>query len=137
MQGMFAYSALIVSAPLLQASKTEHAAVMFWDTNLWQRQSEVEAHSLTVTQLAFSPDDRLLLSVSRDRTWAVYAPQSDGIKWTKVAQSDKRTGIHTRIIWSGAWSPDSRYFATASRDKKVRPISVLLQNCVAGNFLAR
>uniref|UniRef100_A0A914VYB1 Elongator complex protein 2 n=1 Tax=Plectus sambesii TaxID=2011161 RepID=A0A914VYB1_9BILA len=109
-----------VIATACKASKTEHATVMFWDTREWQRRAEVEAHSLTVTQLAFSPDDSVLLSVSRDRTWALYMQGcDDNLKWTKVAQSDKRTGIHTRIIWSCAWSPDSRYFATASRDKKL------------------
>lgn len=35
-----------------------------------------------------------------------------------VARSDKKNQ-HARIIWSCAWSGDDKYFATASRDKKV------------------
>ena len=39
--------------------------------------------------------------------------------FSKLASVDKKTCIHARIIWSCCWSHDDRYFATASRDKKV------------------
>lgn len=35
-----------------------------------------------------------------------------------MARSDKKNQ-HARIIWSCAWTGDDRFFATASRDKKV------------------
>ncbi len=38
---------------------------------------------------------------------------------TLSAKTDKATAVHQRLIWSCAWSHDSLYFATASRDKKV------------------
>lgn len=39
--------------------------------------------------------------------------------WEIEATSDKKTGLHTRIIWSGDWSHDSKHFATGGRDGKV------------------
>ena len=41
-----------------------------------------------------------------------------------VARSDKKNQ-HARIIWSCTWSGDDKYFATASRDKKVSTTSGL------------
>lgn len=35
------------------------------------------------------------------------------------ACADHNTAVHSRIIWSCDWTPDSKYFMTGSRDKKV------------------
>lgn len=40
--------------------------------------------------------------------------------FSKLAGTDKKTAVHTRIIWSCAWSPNDEHFFTASRDKKVK-----------------
>ena len=82
----------------------------------------IEAHSLTVTQLAFSPAADLLLSVSRDRSWALHAldlDDQDQLSVTRIAFSDKKTSPHKRIIWTCCWSCDGKYFYTGSRDKLV------------------
>jgi elongator complex protein 2 len=36
-----------------------------------------------------------------------------------VARTDKKTAVHSRLIWAAAWTPDGQYFATASRDRRV------------------
>jgi elongator complex protein 2 len=38
----------------------------------------LEGHALTVTRIAFSPDDQLVLTVSRDRTWRLFHREESG-----------------------------------------------------------
>lgn len=68
--------------------------------------------------MAFSPDGMKLVSVSRDRQWAVHEkiPSDEG-KFTLRTLARGSGG--TRILWSCDWSPDSHYFVTGSRDKRV------------------
>uniref|UniRef100_A0A8C7ZXV4 Elongator complex protein 2 n=1 Tax=Oryzias sinensis TaxID=183150 RepID=A0A8C7ZXV4_9TELE len=114
---------LVASA--CKASKAEHAAVILWSTSTWRQLQMLPYHTLTVTQMAFSPDAQLLLAVSRDRTWSLWR-RSQEIKknpdlppFSLYAHTGKETAMHTRIIWSCDWSPDSKYFVTSSRDKRV------------------
>lgn len=111
------YSGTIL-ASACKASKSEDAVIILWKVATWKQMTKLEFHTLTVTQMAFSPDDQYLLSVSRDRAWALYSGDAE-TGFRRIANSDKKTGIHSRIIWACAWSHDSLYFATASRDKKV------------------
>ncbi|XP_041932594.1 elongator complex protein 2 isoform X1 [Alosa sapidissima] len=117
---------LVASA--CKASKAEHAAILLWSTSCWRQLQSLPCHSLTVTQMAFSPDSRLLLAVSRDRTWSLWrredqdptsAPDSTEPHFSLYAHTSKNTAVHTRIIWSCDWSFDNKYFVTSSRDKKV------------------
>lgn len=90
-----------------------------------------------MTRIAFSPDDQLVLTVSRDRTWRLFHREESGwaifffvvcklfltwgappIGYVPIAV-DKS---HARIIWDCSWAPDGRAFATASRDKTVELI---------------
>lgn len=100
-----------------KASHEEHATILIWDTIEWHLRSTIKAHQLTVTQLSFSPNDQFLLSVSRDRSWNLYKKLSKPYEFVVCVQSQKQNDNHTRIIWSCAWSHDSKYFVTASRDK--------------------
>ncbi len=72
-------SGLLASA--CKASKADHAEVILWEEEevkedqppSWRaRKQRLRAHNLTVTQMEFSPCGRFLLTVSRDRTWALF-----------------------------------------------------------------
>lgn len=113
---------LVASA--CKATKAEYASVLLWDTTSWRQLQSLSYHTLTVTQMAFSPDSRLLLAVSRDRTWSLWrrnlaTPENPEPHFSLYAHTAKDSAIHTRIIWSCDWSPDGSYFVTCSRDKKV------------------
>lgn len=92
---------------------------VFRNTNDFKQVQKLVSHNLTVTQLSFSPDSKKLLSVSRDRTWSLFEYDLVSNSFVVISKSDKRSGIHTRIIWCCAWSHDSVYFVTGSRDGKL------------------
>ncbi|XP_032234030.2 elongator complex protein 2 [Nematostella vectensis] len=107
-----------------KATKPEHACVILWDANIWKQVCSLPGHSLTVTQIAFSHSGQRILSVSRDRSWAVFRLRQDdldGPLYQLVSHSSTlpKPKQHSRIIWSCSWSHDDKYFITASRDKKV------------------
>ncbi|KAI0334705.1 WD40 repeat-like protein [Cubamyces sp. BRFM 1775] len=103
-------------ATACKATSAEHAVVRVYETQTWQPVGmPLAGHNLTVTRIAFSPDDSLILSVSRDRTWRLFERSEDS-GYVPVA-ADKS---HGRIIWDCAWAPEGDVFATASRDKTVK-----------------
>ncbi|TFK56011.1 WD40 repeat-like protein [Heliocybe sulcata] len=103
-------------ATACKSTTAEHAVVRVFDTQQWQPVGQpLGGHSLTVTRIAFSPDDRYILTVSRDRSWRLFEAQPDS-GFAPVA-ADKS---HGRIIWDCAWAHEGDVFATASRDKTVR-----------------
>lgn len=59
------------------------------------------------------------MSVSRDRRWSLFKKNTKTGKFDLEATTDKKTGVHQRIIWCCSWTHDSKYFATGSRDGKV------------------
>ncbi|XP_068092811.1 elongator complex protein 2 isoform X2 [Hyperolius riggenbachi] len=117
-------NARTVVASACKASKREHAAIILWSTKSWKQIQSLSFHNLTVTQMAFSPDDKFLLAVSRDRNWSLWRmqggnPTQSEPHFTLHASTNKDTSVHSRIIWSCDWTPDSNFFVTGSRDKKV------------------
>lgn len=60
---------------MLQAK--DAAAIWIWKVGSWAPLQQLEAHTLTVTQLAFTHDGSCLISVSRDRSIALWR-RSDG-----------------------------------------------------------
>jgi len=111
---------LVASA--CKSSKSSEASVIVWSVSSWKQVAKLPAHSLTVTQLAFSPDDSHLLAVSRDRSWSLHSieeVEEGGFSFSLMAMTDKKTCVHQRLIWTCSWTHDSQYFVTGSRDKKV------------------
>jgi elongator complex protein 2 len=113
-------------AATCKATNAEHAQIILWNTSTWKITQKLPSHNLTVTQMSFSPNNQYLLSVSRDRRWSLFENQRSGDNdpnnFVMVATTDKKNGIHGRIIWCCAWSHDSKYFVTGSRDGKVSAI---------------
>lgn len=110
-----------VVATACKASSIDHAVIRLFETKTWHEiKPPLTAHSLTVTRLRFSADDTLLLSVGRDRQWAVF--QRDGKEKTKYTLLESNPKGHTRMILDAAWTPttDLPVFATAGRDKQVK-----------------
>lgn len=107
---------LIASA--CRSNTPEHAVIRLHRTSDWtQITPPLSGHNLTVTSIRFSPDDRFLLTASRDRSWQLYERSEDGETYIARASAPK---AHARIIWDCAWAQDGTFFATAARDKQVK-----------------
>jgi elongator complex protein 2 len=115
-----------ILATACKASSTDHAVIRLYNTNTWHElRPPLTAHSLTATRLSFSPttnadDSGYLLSVGRDRQWAVFQQSPRASKaWTRVENNAK---AHSRMILDATWLPGTPRpsFATAGRDKSVR-----------------
>lgn len=104
-----------------KASSIDHAAIRLYTTKDWREvKPSLMIHSLTVTCLRFSKDDRYLLSVGRDRQWVVFEREGLHSEVYKLKQKDPKG--HLRMILSASWAPleAGLVFATAGRDKAVK-----------------
>ncbi|CAK7210915.1 Elongator subunit elp2 [Sporothrix bragantina] len=124
---------LVASA--CRASSLNHAVVRLFATapHWTEVRPPLPLHTLTVTRLRFSGDDRYLLSVGRDRQWAVFARSTDTEKSTTYTLAQHNAKAHSRMILDCAWAPTvngRRVFATAGRDKTVK---VWLSTVTDGN----
>jgi len=109
-----------IVATACKASSIDHAVIRLFETKDWHEiKPPLTAHSLTVARLRFTTDDRHLLSVGRDRQWAVF--QRDAAEKTKYTLQESNPKGHTRMILDAAWAPTpTPVFATAGRDKQVK-----------------
>lgn len=112
-----------VVATACKATGLDHAVIRLYETKGWTEVRPVlVAHHLTVTRLRFSDDDEFLLSVGRDRTWALFRREAgaEGKERLTYKAVEVKEKAHTRMILDAAWIPGTkRRFATAGRDKKV------------------
>jgi elongator complex protein 2 len=129
-------------ATACKASSLDHAVIRLYETKEWREiKPPLSAHTLTVTSLAFSPDDRFLLSVGRDRQWVLFQSDASASGQDADAATPPTYTLlkanpkgHSRMILDCAWapsatpSPDGGFgtsiFATAGRDKTVKLWSV-------------
>ena len=114
-----------VVATSCRASSLDHAVIRLYTTKDWREvKPSLTAHSLTVTALCFSSDDRYLVSVGRDRKWAVF--EKDGVRPERYLLKHSNPKGHSRMILDACWAPQEagRVFATAGRDKMVKIWSI-------------
>ena len=99
-------------ASTCKSTTPENAVIRVFNTTHYTEIAVLKSHSLTVTKLAWSEDDEMLVSVGRDRQWSLF----DTKGW-KLVKSVPRA--HARIIWDVSFSPAAFgcVFVTASRDK--------------------
>lgn len=104
-----------------RASALEYAVIRLYTTKDWREvKPSLTAHTLTVTALRFSDDDQYLLSVGRDRQWAVF--ERDNVRPEVYQLKHLNPKGHSRMILNACWAPvrGSRVFATAGRDKTIK-----------------
>ncbi|KAF2126899.1 WD40 repeat-like protein [Dothidotthia symphoricarpi CBS 119687] len=124
-------------ATACRASSIDHAVIRLYDTKNWlEVKPALKAHSLTVTALQFSPDDKYLLSAGRDRQWVVWERSDEPALYTLRHSNPKG---HTRMILGASWAAlDQPTFLTAGRDKSVKiwqitDTEVILKTTVTAN----
>lgn len=112
-------------ATACKASSIDHAVIRLFDTKDWHEvRPPLVAHTLTITRLQFSPDDKYLLSVGRDRQWAIFQRTPSSPSLYNLSTTNPKG--HSRMILDAAWAPpcstasQPRLFATASRDKNIK-----------------
>ena len=107
-------------ATACRATSTEHAAIRIYATTDWREiKPPLVAHNLTVTKIAFSMDDKFMLSVGRDRQWALFVRSTEEALVYKLFKVNPKG--HARMLLDASWSPSiSSVFATAGRDKLVK-----------------
>jgi elongator complex protein 2 len=122
-------------ATACRASSIDHAVIRLYDTKDWlEVKPPLKAHSLTVTALQFSPDDKYLLSVGRDRQWVIWERGDEPTQYILKHANPKG---HTRMVLDASWTVLTQpTFMTAGRDKSVKiwqinDTEVLLKGSVA------
>lgn len=105
-----------------KATTPEHAVIRVWNTTTWVEMDVLAGHRLTVSCMAFSPSDQWIVSGSRDRQVCIFRSDQGNVMDGRplYARYQRVEKAHDRIVWDVAWSHDSFFFATGSRDKQVK-----------------
>lgn len=66
-------------ATACRAADADHANILIFSSKTWRVQGEpLRGHNLTITSMRFRHDDKYLLSVSRYRSWHLFAKDAAG-----------------------------------------------------------
>lgn len=131
-----------VLASACRAQSAATAGIMLWDTATWTACAALKAHTLTVTQLAFSPNGLFLASASRDRSVAIFKHEqldsTNGAAGSAAPEYALASHFkaHSRIVWGVSWAPDSQLLATASRDGSAKLWIINKDGSIVGNTAA-
>lgn len=98
-------------ATACRAQSAEHAIVRIYDAESKDEITQLEGHALTVTAIRFSPDDKLVMTCSRDRSVCIF-DRASGVLRGKLQRA------HKRVVQDGCWL-SADVFVTASRDGTV------------------
>lgn len=110
-----------IMASACQAQKSRDAGLRLWNLETNIEEKHLLAHDLTVTRLQFSEDGQGLLSVSRDRSFAIHV--TDGHKFDFRLHC-RQKNAHTRLLSDGAWLFNRDFICTCGRDKRLRFFSI-------------
>lgn len=105
-----------VLASACRAQSAKDADILLWDVNSGVECGRLSAHELTINQLRFSDDGNALLSVSRDRSFAVFVRDKASHKYD-LCLAIRVQAAHTRLLYTGAWLFGTRWIVTGGRDK--------------------
>ena len=117
-------------ATACRSSSAEHAVIRLYETKDWHEvRPPLTAHSLTIARLQFHQSNDRLLSVGRDRQWALFGLAEHERSVASDAKASQNYSLiaanpkgHFRMILDVAWSAVGHvsFFATAGRDKAIK-----------------
>jgi elongator complex protein 2 len=107
-----------IFASACKSREEQFASIWLWNSkDLNVLGTPLRGHKSSVVQLAFSPDDQYLLSVSKDRNFCIFQKkkttneeeeeeeEEEGQREQTHFELMQRTKAHKRIIWTCAWAP--------------------------------
>lgn len=100
-----------ILASACKGRNPETSSIILWSTATMSQIGLITAHESTVVCIRFSPSDRFIMSVSKDRGLCISERSDDGLYQPIILHKN----AHKRIIWDCSWFSDAA-IATGSRD---------------------
>ena len=107
----------------LIACGSMNGTVSVFDPTSQKRVHSIEAHSMCVRSISFSPDSKYFVTGSDDTQLHVYDVERGAVVTVLSG--------HTSWVMSARVSPNGKYVASGSSDRKVKVWSIQTGECVA------